>query len=304
MQRKFTWPRGLAFLICALSAALGIGALETRIEAKQPSAAEEASWSPNDCATCHDEAVEALGRTAHVALDRDGLASDLGVAHSCAACHGDPSSHYDSLDTTDLFTFDQSPAANAQRCLSCHAQAHPRYARSEHARAGLDCTACHQSHPPAHGTEPSGTALSDLGERPSATCASCHESSFVQFAFTEHHRIEEGTMECTSCHDPHAPATRTTLGGFKQEACVTCHADKGGPFVFEHGAQRVEGCVSCHDPHGSPNRHMLKFQRVAEQCYSCHAFVPGFHTRFTAETQCTSCHAMIHGSNLDAGFLK
>ena len=86
--------------------------------------------------------------------------------------------------------------------------------------------------------------VADLGDRPSATCAGCHNDSFVQFGFTERgHRIEEGVMECTSCHNPHEKSARVALGGFKQQQCAECHADKNGPWVFEHPAGRVEGCV-------------------------------------------------------------
>jgi hypothetical protein len=49
---------------------------------------------------------------------------------------------------------------------------------------------------------------------------------------------------------------------------------------------------------------MLKFQRTAELCFSCHAQVPGFHSRFTLDTVCTNCHATVHGSNFDRFFLK
>jgi uncharacterized paraquat-inducible protein A len=49
---------------------------------------------------------------------------------------------------------------------------------------------------------------------------------------------------------------------------------------------------------------MLKFQNVAEACFSCHAVVPSFHSRFTAETPCTNCHSTIHGSNFHPAFLK
>jgi len=98
------------------------------------------------------------------------------------------------------------------------------------------------------------------------------------------------------------------LGGFKDETCIDCHTDKGGPFVFEHGSVQVEGCVACHTPHGSINRHLLTFQSTGELCYSCHATVPGFHVgtppRFTFATNCTNCHSSIHGSNLDPFFLK
>jgi predicted CXXCH cytochrome family protein len=105
-------------------------------------------------------------------------------------------------------------------------------------------------------------------------------------------------------NEKHRPDPREALTGAKQRQCQTCHADKTGPFVIEHDAVRVEGCMACHDAHGSPNRHMLSFQSVGELCYSCHALVPSFHSRFTPETVCTNCHTSIHGSFLDRSFLR
>lgn len=135
-------------------------------------------------------------------------------------------------------------------------------------------------------------------------CAECHGDIVARFSLNEHHRLQEGILECTSCHDPHDVQTRTMLGGFKQEACATCHADKTGPYVYEHGSVRVEGCTACHDPHGSVNRHHIKFQKEAELCLSCHAGLPSFHSRFTLDTNCTNCHTSIHGSNFSPFFLQ
>jgi DmsE family decaheme c-type cytochrome len=140
----------------------------------------------------------------------------------------------------------------------------------------------------------------------------CHAETVSDFAFNERHRLTEGILECTSCHDPHSRENRSLLGGFQHEQCATCHNDKGGPFIFEHAASRVEGCTACHSPHGSPNRHMLTHQSVAELCYTCHAEVPQFHSgfspvgppRFDLDTQCVNCHLTIHGSNLDPLFLR
>jgi DmsE family decaheme c-type cytochrome len=174
----------------------------------------------------------------------------------------------------------------------------------------MDCTSCHDSHAQqSPGRWPLQRALTQYGsalqaDSPSGVCGECHGDVAAQFELDERHRVEEGVVDCTSCHDPHSPQSREDLGGFKQQQCASCHADKLGPFVFEHGAVAVEGCTACHTPHGSPNRHMLDFQRVAELCYSCHAVVPGFHLRFTLDTLCTNCHSSIHGSHLDPNFLR
>ena len=312
MNRPTRALLALAFVLSALSTAASAPptappkstsvSLPTWIHASAPGAPQAAAAGDLDCVGCHDDAIESFSRTAHRSLDREESQSRWHQGSSCAACHGDAGEHVDQLGDGPIFAFDRGPAENSAMCLECHATTHPSFPRSEHARAGIGCTDCHESHP----SETPGVldVPNTLKGRPSAQCVDCHQAAFTEFSFTAHHRLEQGTIECTSCHDPHAPEPRVQLAGFSNERCVQCHTDKSGPFVFEHGAQRVEGCTACHSAHGSPNRHLLHFQRVAEQCYSCHAFVPGFHTRFDADTQCTNCHATIHGSNLDAGFLK
>jgi DmsE family decaheme c-type cytochrome len=234
-------------------------------------------------------------------------------ALACSACHGDPTAHLEAgggAETIFSFNAGNPPAAASRVCLTCHGDQHPRFLQSAHGRTGLDCSSCHS----IHSAPVESRALLQRAQgiqRPmdgvtlaSRTCEGCHGDVFTQFQFNERHRLREGILECASCHDPHAPASRTQLGGFKHQQCLDCHTDKGGPFVFEHGSSRTEGCVACHVPHGSPNRHMLRFQRTAELCFSCHAQVPGFHSRFTLETVCTNCHATVHGSNFDPFFLK
>ena len=252
----------------------------------------------------------------HAALDADPgrwVASQDGA---CGACHGGAAAHAEDGDPATVATFDAervSGVARSEVCMECHGDDHPLFPASHHAAAGLACNDCHTIHGgvggallPAVDLGPAapafGTAVAGLDEV-SATCAECHGAVLAQFQFNERHRLQEGVLSCKDCHDPHAPPERRLLGGFDQ-GCVSCHGDKDGPFVFEHGAQRVEGCVACHAPHGSPNRHMLTFQSTGELCYSCHGAIPGFHARFTLESVCTNCHSTIHGSNLDADFLK
>ena len=263
------------------------------------------------CADCHEIDTPGYRDNPHAVLNRDpALATHFGVTSSCTACHGDPVEHIDSGgEEGTIFAFGEglSAVAKSDVCLSCHGDAHPRFAQTRHAAAGLSCTDCHEMHSDDAGLDllapPSDSASFGLAGA-AASCGECHGDVLVQFQFNERHRLEEGVLDCASCHDPHAPQSRLTLGGFKQEQCISCHTDKGGPFVFEHGSQRVEGCSSCHDPHGSPNRHLLTFQSVADLCYSCHVAVPGFHTRFDNTTQCTNCHSTIHGSNFHPAFLK
>ncbi len=292
----------LALALSTGATALASGGTEGEsTSSKSVASADGASIAVADCVECHDET--SLQHTPHVALDREDLVSSLtGASSSCTACHTGATEHMATEGEGPIFSFAGSPAENSQVCLGCHSDNHSRFANSDHAKAGLDCLDCHDS----HAREPrEASALFDLGDRPSATCAECHNTVFAQFGATERgHRIEEGVLECTSCHNPHERSARVALGGFKQQQCAQCHVDKNGPWVFEHPAGRTEGCASCHSPHGSPNRHMLNFQAVAEQCYSCHAVVPGFHTRFTEESQCTSCHSQIHGSNLHPAFLQ
>jgi DmsE family decaheme c-type cytochrome len=283
----------------------------------QSAAASDAPLTERLCNACHRDKFEASGRNAHIALFSPESQQRTGHAIGCTNCHGDVSRHISAGGGRGtVFAFRTEPVSERNEvCLGCHRASHPTFDRSPHARAGLACTNCHSQH--AGGSTALLRApdvpqeLAPLGAA-SRLCFDCHSAPFAELALNEHHRLREGALECTSCHDPHAPATRSLLGGFKQQQCADCHADKSGPFVFEHAASRTEGCTACHTPHGSPNRHLLAHQRIAELCLTCHAAVPQFHAGFNAaapprfglDTQCTSCHSAIHGSNFHPFFLR
>jgi len=301
-------------ILGVLTAAL-LGAGAFAVGAESTSSSDDGGVGPEVCADCHAEYVEDFMRGRHSVLDSEGLADRVGASSSCEACHGDPTEHLEAAAAGTIFAFaeDDPVLEKVERCQSCHASEHPRFQASAHARAGMACNDCHPSHDQTADWNLKGNrqveplyADRTMGDYTSDTlaCSGCHQEVFTEFEFNERHRLQEGILECTSCHNPHEPQARMMLAGFKQQSCTECHADKEGPFVFEHGAGRVEGCASCHAVHGSPNRHMLHFQNVAEQCYSCHVLIPGFHARFTAESQCTNCHSTIHGSNFDKFFLK
>ena len=241
--------------------------------------------------------------------------SDLG----CETCHGPALAHSDEPEDVSfqVAVSRWTEQRQAEVCLTCHQDAQPDFHSSPHAQADLSCSSCHSIHSDSGWTltdgEESGPFVFARITGSSAQCVQCHTEAAVDFERNERHRLQEGTMDCASCHDPHSPSSGARLAGFKQQACVDCHQDKGGPFVFEHGSVRVEGCTACHEPHGGPNRHQLKYERSAELCYSCHVEVPSFHLgfgsfpqppRFDLDTNCSNCHSSIHGSNFDPYFLK
>ena len=256
--------------------------------------------TPDDCFTCHDGMQAHFQASIHAVIDTKGLAKKADAAFSCESCHGDSAKHIeDSGGQGNIVAFKgELPNQTTKACLACHDSDHGRYFASQHAKAGMSCTSCHSIH-----AKKQTKNLVKGGSTKS--CLQCHDDIYSQFKLNERHRLQEGIMECTSCHNPHEPALRERLGGFKHETCLQCHVDKGGPFMYEHGASRIEGCSSCHEVHGSPNRHLLKYQYVGDLCFSCHVTAPSWHSRFrTSPTNCASCHSTIHGSNLSKIFLK
>lgn len=301
----------LAALLVVSAGALALPPRAEPTPPQQEPSAPEATATPQqagalevvdveECAACHEERV---AQPHHA-----------GGTVNCGNCHAGAMAHAESGGEPELvfgFGDDGTSQSRAEACLTCHWTEHPQFFRGPHAASGTDCATCHSIHEPSPKSRGNLLQTADTLGRPmenlgaaSAVCQSCHGEVFAQFDLNERHRLREGILDCTSCHDPHDVQPRAQLGGFKQQQCAECHADKSGPFVFEHGSVIVEGCTACHDPHGSPNRHMLTFQRTAELCFSCHATVPGFHSRFTIETVCTNCHSTIHGSNFDPAFLK
>lgn len=242
------------------------------------------------CAACHEDLVRAFLSKPHPVTG----------PNVCTSCHGKSEKHIEEGTAGTIFAFKLTdiPNEKSKMCLICHHRTQSTFLASPHGKSSMDCTSCHSIH--AGKAESSHLKASTL-----QTCSSCHEEIFSQFALNERHRLQEGILSCITCHNPHEPATRERLAGFKNEACLKCHQDKGGPFLFEHGASRVEGCMACHEVHGSPNRHLLTHQSVSDLCFSCHAAAPAWHSRFDSRgTNCTSCHSTIHGSNLSKIFLK
>jgi DmsE family decaheme c-type cytochrome len=262
------------------------------------------------CKACHDEISSGFERSPHFATTMPGkLAAHEGVQwEGCEACHGPGKAHVDGGgDKTKIFTFkDASPAETSARCLNCHqnSQEHNNYGRSAHLESGVGCIDCHDPH---HSKEKEFL----LKESSPKLCYTCHLDVRAEFARPFHHRVNEGLLQCGDCHNPHGGflATQLRRSDGNDAVCYKCHADKQGPFVYQHEA-KLEGCTSCHSPHGSTNQRMLKQNQVNLLCISCHSLnsnagasaTPSFHNQSTKYQACTLCHVAVHGSNTSPVF--
>jgi DmsE family decaheme c-type cytochrome len=272
---------------------------ETKSAAATPSPVEYAGVDA--CKACHEGAYKSFETTAHFKTTKEG-------GHGCESCHGPAAEHIaGGGEVSKIVCFDRltRPEANA-RCLSCHAQKHEqrRFATSAHASSDVGCLDCHSPH---HATQPEAL----LVKQQSNLCFDCHTAAKADFAKPFHHRVGEGLVQCSDCHNVHGSNTlrqmRASFSG--DEACVKCHADKRGPFVYEHVPVKTEGCSSCHTPHGSTNARFLRVSQINLQCLQCHSFpVQGpagpAHNEAAKYQACTMCHTSIHGSNASNMFFR
>jgi len=335
--------RSFARVACAAlifaSAATAISAQKRPESIKGPSVASrppefdapESSFAgPGRCKDCHKEIATEYGKTSHATL----TFPDKQYIHGCETCHGPAKAHADAVQAAHgddaatakalkdfpLFSFRGTAAENAARCMSCHITSKQQefFAHSEHAGHGISCNQCHAAHLVDELKDKSKGDLTYpqayFFQLPKIADETrwLHNSLLKQakFALPNHHRVPEGLMKCSDCHNPHGTENFASLNNPRSETCVNCHVEKRGPFVFEHPAVKIEGCVTCHNPHGSSNRLLLVRREGRQLCLQCHT---GFHNQpqvphsrlgFQTSGECTRCHVAIHGSSFDVNFLR
>ncbi len=249
------------------------------------------------CKECHEGQVTSFQGSHH--------AKSWGDSHSCEACHGATDAHIKAgggKDTIISFAKKSAQSAEAQskQCLTCHAtmKALQFWTMGKHKQNGVSCASCHQTHG------------GKMAEKPKAeTCLACHKDIKSQLNKSSHHPVIEGKVSCADCHNPHGSPTHGMLKADNvNQLCYKCHADKRGPFLWEHSPVE-ENCLACHTPHGSQHAKLLT-ARAPQLCENCHSGAhgaganPDGNQAFGKPTRfkqvfgraCLNCHNHIHGS--------
>ena len=283
------------------------------------------------CKDCHEDQFKAFSHTSHAGLGK--LNSWKGKVTGCEACHGPGKAHLEEGDPAKIISFkNKSSKEISETCLTCHAGKEERnnFRRGEHWRNDVGCTDCHSPHSMVGGRNlaSSNTFISKANaEKPDFStihilkvgepqlCISCHNEVKPDFNKPFHHKVLEGMLKCSDCHNPHGgfELKQTRLATGADAACIKCHADKQGPFTYEHAPLKTEGCVACHTPHGSANPRLLRYSAVNQLCLTCHSVEHGVgadepagptHNQNAQYANCTACHVKIHGSRSSPVFFR
>lgn len=308
---------GMVIAIFGIVAATHAGARQKAKANKAPETAA-ASYRPTDpdlyagndvCAACHDPETKSFNHGPHW---KNGLDKKRGPEwQGCEGCHGPGKAHVEGGgDVTKIIRFTKLSSTDvSRRCLDCHefGEEHSNFLRSEHLKNNVGCIDCHSIHAPK-------VERRLLKASQPLLCYNCHLNVKPEFSRPFHHRVNEGLLVCSNCHNQHGGFMTRQLRSTaaQDQLCFNCHTDKAGPFAFEHAPVKTEGCVICHAPHGSANPRLLRRSNINLLCLECHTLtvdsnvpgIPSFHNQSQKYQSCTLCHVAIHGSNSDHFFFK
>ncbi len=254
------------------------------------------------CAGCHAAQIAEFKKTL---MGRISITQPAKFA--CENCHGPGSAHAAAgggRGVGGIMSFEaDDPRTSEEKngiCLACHERGQrTMWQGSVHEERGLACVNCHTIMKEVSRKNQLKTAFEP------DTCFQCHKDRRAQMFRSSHMPMREGKIVCSDCHNPHGSITEALLKKDSiNDVCYTCHAEKRGPFLFEHEPVR-ENCDNCHDPHGTIQQYSLKMARP-RLCNECHNLMDnsagpaGSHAVGQA---CENCHVAIHGSNAPNGQL-
>jgi DmsE family decaheme c-type cytochrome len=266
------------------------------------------------CLNCHDDQVVLGVFHSKHAMPGDPRAPFGAGQLQCEACHGPGGRHTARVkrgeERPPMIRFGSDkptpvPLQNSM-CIGCHEKdlgfGWHGSAHDDNTVACADCHDLHVARDPvlATSTQPE-------------VCYTCHQIQRNDALKPYAHPLHQGKMACGGCHDPHGSTAQVALvRPTVNETCYQCHADKRGPFLWEHPPV-AEDCTNCHAPHGSNQPGMLT-QRAPLLCQSCHSQVghpsiahtpdglaDGVPSKYLLGQSCLNCHSQVHGSNHPSG---
>ena len=290
---------------------MGMNQHEREALVKEVLQAPPAKKGADTCLKCHDEDNEypvfPIFKTRHatVADPRTPFANE-----QCESCHGPGGNHMVEVkgdeEKAPILNFGKDAwtpvKAQNERCLACH-QNHQRieWQGSSHEFNKVACASCHKVHV-AH------DPVLDRSEQPEV-CYDCHINLKAKFYQASHHPVREHQMTCSECHNVHGEdGTGLMVAARIRQKCTSCHAEKRGPFLWEH-QPAAEDCTICHASHGSNLPALLK-KRSPQLCQQCHAQAghpsvsydgSRIPSAFLSVKGCLNCHSQTHGTNHPSG---
>lgn len=281
--------------------------------AQQQAQANSDQGKAETCLKCHDTPPATLilyTKHAQIADPRTPFAGD-----QCQACHGASEAHLKKPPEGQKralpdrsFGADSATTAQEQNqvCLNCHqGGARINWHMSQHEAADQPCATCHQTHAVRDPMLVKTTQVQ--------ACIGCHAERRADLYRRSRHPIREGIIACSDCHNPHGSfGSDNLVKASVNETCFMCHADKRGPFLWEHQPV-TEDCTLCHLPHSSTQDKLLKM-RAPQLCQTCH--LAQFHPSTLYDGTdippsaadihllargCLNCHSRVHGSNHPSG---
>lgn len=295
-----------------------------------PARVQDALDKDAACLICHgptaSKAAVSIHQTPH------GLKGDPRTP-GCQDCHGASTNHTKDASVAPDIVFNakskhaSTPDARSAACLTCHeSKVLPRanWTGSQHQTRGVACSDCHDVHASEQKVLNKATQAD--------VCFVCHKEQRAQTRRVSTHPLaatglaSSAKMSCSDCHNPHGTTgPKLLVKNSVNDTCFTCHAEKRGPFLWEH-APVSEDCTNCHTPHGSTTAPLLK-ARVPFLCQECHSgdhaaqvnsganLAGGGVTTANGAQQagaanpraqlaaraCLNCHVLVHGSNHPAG---
>ncbi len=273
--------------------------------------------NPKVCITCHrgEDAATNIYLTTH-ATTADPASPFAHGNQGCESCHGPSKAHVFGQARPPVSFSKNTPAEEKNStCLGCHGENRSMFhwAGSVHDTEDTACVDCHTVHT-------ANDPVLALETQPQV-CFTCHQEQRAQFLRQSRHPVDTGTgvtshvglLSCADCHSPHGSNSPGSLvKGTLNDTCYECHAEKRGPFLWEHQPVR-EDCAVCHQPHGA-NYEALLVAREPWLCQRCHAAQRHPSTAFSGADippqgagqsvlagSCLNCHQQVHGSNHPSG---